>query len=32
MGNFYAVPADNRGLKYNKYFKDGNPKRYHRGI
>ena len=26
MGNFYAVPADNRDLNYDKYFKDGNVK------
>ena len=24
MGNFYRVPADNRGLNYDKYFKDGD--------
>lgn len=24
MGNFYRVPADNRDLNYDKYFKDGN--------
>ena len=24
MGNFYRVPADNRGLNYDKYFIDGN--------
>ncbi|MGN1155757.1 MAG: polysaccharide biosynthesis protein [Agathobacter sp.] len=24
LGNFYRVPADNRGLNYDKYFKDGN--------
>ena len=24
MGNFYAVPADNRDLNYDKYFKDGD--------
>lgn len=27
LGNFYRVPADNRGLNYDKYFKDGNIKR-----
>ena len=27
MGNFYRVPADNRSLNYDKYFKDGNQKR-----
>lgn len=27
MGNFYRVPADNRDLNYDKYFKDGNAKR-----
>lgn len=27
MGNFYRVPADNRGLNYDKYFKDGDNKR-----
>ena len=26
MGNFYAVPADNRDLNYDKYFKDGDIK------
>ena len=26
MGNFYRVPADNRDLNYDKYFKDGNKK------
>ena len=26
MGNFYRVPADNRDLNYDKYFKDGNEK------
>ena len=26
MGNFYRVPADNRGLNYDKYFTDGNKK------
>lgn len=27
MGNFYRVPADNRGLNYDKYFKDGDSDR-----
>ncbi len=27
MGNFYRVPSDNRGLNYDKYFKDGNTER-----
>ena len=27
MGNFYRVPADNRGLNYDKYFKEGDVKR-----
>lgn len=27
MGNFYRVPADNRGLNYDQYFKDGDEKR-----
>ena len=27
MGNFYAVPADNRDLNYDKYFKVGDTKR-----
>ena len=27
MGNFYRVPADNRDLNYDKYFKDGDTKR-----
>ena len=27
MGNFYRVPADNRDLNYDKYFKDGDKKR-----
>jgi UDP-N-acetylglucosamine 4,6-dehydratase len=27
MGNFYRVPADNRGLNYDKYFKDGDERR-----
>ena len=26
MGNFYAVPADNRDLNYDKYFKEGDVK------
>ena len=26
MGNFYAVPADNRDLNYDKYFKEGDTK------
>ncbi len=26
MGRFYRVPADNRGLNYDKFFKDGNIK------
>lgn len=26
MGNFYRVPADNRDLNYDKYFKDGDVK------
>ena len=26
MGNFYRVPADKRGLNYDKYFTDGNLK------
>ena len=26
LGNFYRVPADNRGLNYDKYFKEGNQK------
>ena len=26
MGNFYAVPADNRDLNYDKYFKEGDIK------
>ena len=29
MGNFYAVPADNRDLNYDKYFKEGDVKRAH---
>ena len=27
MGNFYRVPAYNRGLNYDKYFKEGDDKR-----
>lgn len=27
MGDFYRVPADNRGLNYDKYFKEGNDRR-----
>lgn len=27
MGNFYRVPADNRGLNYDKYFKEGETHR-----
>lgn len=27
MGDFYRVPADNRGLNYDKYFKDGDEDR-----
>ncbi|MCM1100309.1 MAG: polysaccharide biosynthesis protein [Clostridium sp.] len=27
MGSFYRVPADNRGLNYDKYFTDGNLER-----
>ena len=27
MGNFYRVPADNRGLKYDKYFTEGDVER-----
>ena len=27
MGNFYRVPADNRGLNYDKYFQEGDEKR-----
>lgn len=27
MGDFYRVPADNRGLNYDKYFKDGDAQR-----
>ncbi len=29
MGNFYCVPCDNRGLNYDKYFKDGDVERNH---
>ncbi len=27
LGNFYRVPADNRDLNYDKYFKDGDTRR-----
>jgi UDP-glucose 4-epimerase len=27
MGNFYRVPADNRGLNYDKFFKEGDETR-----
>lgn len=27
LGDFYRVPADNRGLNYDKYFKDGDVER-----
>lgn len=27
MGDFYRVPADNRGLNYDKYFREGDEKR-----
>lgn len=27
MGDFYRVPADNRGLNYDKYFKEGDEER-----
>lgn len=27
LGNFYRVPADNRGLNYDKYFKEGDENR-----
>ena len=27
MGDFYRVPADTRGLNYDKYFKDGDKQR-----
>jgi UDP-glucose 4-epimerase len=29
MGDFYRVPADKRGLNYDKYFKDGDTERNH---
>jgi UDP-N-acetylglucosamine 4,6-dehydratase len=29
MGNFYRVPADKRGLNYDKYFTKGNKERNH---
>ncbi len=29
MGDFYRVPADNRGLNYDKYFRDGEIERNH---
>ena len=29
MGDFYRVPSDNRGLNYDKYFKDGDAERNH---
>ncbi len=29
MGNFYRVPADKRGLNYDKYFKEGDTERTH---
>ena len=29
MGDFYRVPADNRDLNYDKYFKQGDAKRNH---
>ena len=29
MGDFYRVPADNRDLNYDKYFKDGDEQRNH---
>lgn len=29
MGAFYRVPADNRGLNYDKYFSEGNVQRTH---
>ena len=29
MGDFYRVPADTRGLNYDKYFKDGDKERNH---
>ena len=27
LGDFYRVPSDNRGLNYDKYFKEGDAKR-----
>ena len=27
MGDFYRVPADNRGLNYDKFFKEGDAER-----
>jgi FlaA1/EpsC-like NDP-sugar epimerase len=27
MGDFYRVPADNRGLNYDKFFKEGEAER-----
>lgn len=27
MGDFYRVPADNRGLNYDKFFVDGDSER-----
>lgn len=27
MGNFYRVPADNRGLNYDKFFTEGEAER-----
>lgn len=27
MGHFYRVPADNRGLNYDQFFKDGDSER-----
>ena len=27
MGDFYRVPADNRGLNYDKFFKEGETER-----
>lgn len=27
MGDFYRIPADNRGLNYDKYYKEGNENR-----
>lgn len=29
MGDFYRVPADNRGLNYDKYFREGDVERIH---